>query len=161
MSRCTANTKLSRGHRCTRKCQEGTDFCFQHSPLNKLDDKTCSICLDDIKDPMKMGGCTHVFCKSCITESVMHRNMNCPYCRTNVGLDVISKAFELKIGKYAALKFELDVEVSVQPWKWIKRPWTKKMTKEFYTVYPEDTDIEQWKNGIRLNYYDETGCLIL
>jgi hypothetical protein len=169
MSRCTASTKHVEfvrgyrrtvdGHRCTRKCSEGTDFCFQHSPLNKLEDKTCSICLDEIKDPLKMDGCTHVFCKTCIVESVMHCNMKCPYCRANVGLDVISKAFEIKIGKHAAIQFRFEVDVSCQPWKWVKRPWTKHMTKQFYTANP-GVDIEQWKSTTLSKYYDENGRLI-
>jgi len=163
--RCTAITKYDRsrkldGHRCTRKCSEGTDFCLQHSPLNKLEDKTCPICLDDIKDPIKMGGCTHVFCKTCITESVMHNNMNCPYCRSNVGLDVISKAFEIKVGKHMALMFRLNVDVSCQPWKWVKRPWTKQMTKQFFAVITEDVDVEEWKSHVRSMYFDENGRLI-
>ena len=171
MSRCTASTqcvecvrgyrRIVKGPRCTRKCSEGTDFCFQHSPLNKLEDKTCSICLDEIKDPIKMGGCTHVFCKGCITESVMHSNMNCPYCRANVGMDVIAKAFEIKIGKHMALAFKLNVDVSVNPWKWVKHPWTKQMTKQFFAVNPEDVDVEEWKSRVRSTYYDENGTLIL
>jgi len=125
-----------------------------------LEDKTCPICLDDIKDPIKMGGCTHVFCKACITESVMHNNMNCPYCRSNVGLDVISKAFEIKVGKHMALMFRLNVDVSCQPWKWVKRPWTKQMTKQFFAVIPEDVDVEEWKSHVRSMYFDENGRLI-
>ena len=170
MSRCTASTQYVRnvrgysqvrdGHRCTRKCSEGTDFCFQHSPLNKLEDKTCSICLDEIKDPIKMGGCTHVFCKGCISESVIHSNMNCPYCRANVGMDVIAKAFEIKIGKHMALAFKLNVDVSVNPWKWVKRPWTKKMTKQWFDVNPEGVDVEEWKNHVRSTHFDENGRLI-
>ena len=146
MSRCTANTKYTKcvrghrrtldGHRCTRTCQDGTDFCFQHNPLNKLDDKTCSICLDDIKNPIKMDGCTHVFCKTCIADSVFHGNMTCPCCRTHMGVDVLAECFELKISKYVALKFRLDVDIAISPWRWdANRPWTQSMTRRYLAVY--------------------------
>jgi len=75
-------------------------------------------------------------------------------------MEVISKAFEIKIGKHASLMFEFEVDVSMQPWKWINRQWTRKMTKQFYTVNPEDMDVAQWKNEIRSRYYDENGRLI-
>ena len=107
-----------------------------------------------------MDGCTHAFCKTCIANSVMHGNVNCPYCRAHVGMQVISKAFEIRFGKHAALKFEFEVDVSMQPWKWLKHTWTKKMSKQFYTIYPEDTDIEQWKNTARSKYYDENGTCV-
>jgi hypothetical protein len=107
-----------------------------------------------------MSGCTHVFCKTCIVNSVMHGNMNCPYCRTNVGMEVISKAFEIRIGKNVSLMFEFEVDVSMQPWKWLKHTWTKKMSKQFYTIHSKDTDVEQWKSTIRSKYYDENGLII-
>ena len=150
--RCTAITqhaKRRNGHRCTRKCQEGTDFCHQHNPLNKLEDKTCPICLDDIKDPIKMGGCTHVFCKKCITESVMHENLTCPYCRAHVGENVVSKSIEVKFGKFAALKFSLDLEIRTFPWRWYsERPWTKGMTSRYLAVYPLHVQEKLFKNMI-------------
>lgn len=46
------------------------------------------------------------------------------------------------------------------PWKWCKYPWTKSMTKQFFEVYQEGVDVEQWKNDIKARFFDESGRLI-
>lgn len=45
------------------------------------DDKTatCVICLDDVKDSMKLD-CNHEFCKSCLTQSFTKHKKACPVC---------------------------------------------------------------------------------
>jgi hypothetical protein len=55
-----------------------------------------------------------------------------------MGVDVLSECFELKIGKHAANKFKLDVDIAMAPWRWDgSRPWTQTMTRRYLAVYPQ------------------------
>lgn len=49
--------------------------------VESSDDKTatCVICLDDVKDSMKLD-CNHEFCKSCLTQSFTKHKKACPVC---------------------------------------------------------------------------------
>lgn len=49
--------------------------------VESSDDKTatCIICLDDVKDGMKLD-CNHEFCKSCLTQSFTKHKKACPVC---------------------------------------------------------------------------------
>ncbi|KAG7488414.1 hypothetical protein MATL_G00034230 [Megalops atlanticus] len=51
-------------------------------------DQECSVCRDSIKDPMRLSPCGHMFCRSCLTESLKSRP-HCPLCRTPASDDVI------------------------------------------------------------------------
>ena len=162
--RCTALTKgyetdrvRRMGPRCKRNCADGTDFCKQHNPVNKLDDATCAICLDDIKNPLKLG-CAHVFCKECISETVLHRNTRCPCCRATFDCHIIHECLRVRIGQKEADKFKLEFDVAFQPWKWVKMPWTKAMEKQFFAVH-SDVNVELWKIAIHSVFYDENGFL--
>jgi len=138
--RCTSLTLSKNGKRfgtvCKRNCAEGTDFCYQHSPLNKLEDTVCAICLEDIKNPMKMTACRHIFCKKCITDSFLY-GIKCPCCRQQLDHDDIVKCIKVKLGNQIAKKYELDFEMSVYSYKW-KHNWTKTMQKRFLEVYPQE-----------------------
>jgi len=164
--RCTALTKgyetdrvRRAGPRCKRNCADGTDFCKQHNPVNKLDDATCAICLDEINNPIKLY-CAHVFCKDCLHKSVLHGNIRCPCCRGYIDNVEINNCIRIHMGKHAADKFQLEQDIALYPWKWCKYPWTKSMTKKFFKVYQEGVDVEQWKNDIKARFFDESGRLI-
>lgn len=49
--------------------------------VESIDDETatCVICLDDVKDSMKLD-CNHEFCKSCLTQSFSKHKKACPVC---------------------------------------------------------------------------------
>lgn len=49
--------------------------------VESIDDETatCVICLDDVKDSMKLD-CNHEFCKSCLTQSFSKHKKACPIC---------------------------------------------------------------------------------
>lgn len=49
----------------------------------------CAICLDDVKYPVELSECRHIFCCQCIYSTIMHepsrevqRQCGCPVCRT-------------------------------------------------------------------------------
>ena len=135
--RCTATTKSWLV--CKRNSCEGSDFCKQHNPLNTLDDITCAICLEDIKDPLKAGFCRHVFCKTCIANSVFNTNSMCPYCRTQLSVKTIGECIKTVMGLQARDKFLLNMEIGVYPWKWEDRSrWTKTMEKRFCRCFGVD-----------------------
>ena len=164
--RCTALTKgyendrvRRAGPRCKRTCADGTDFCKQHSPLNKMDDVTCAICLDEIQNPMKMAGCTHVYCKECIGKNIMHGHGLCPCCRTMISFNDLVTAISPLVDKTIIDTHKLEYDVTLYPWKWCKYEWTKAMRKQFFSVYSEDTDVEQWKLEVRTRFFDESGLL--
>lgn len=140
MPRCSADTKSSdprNPRRCRRNCAEGTDFCKQHNPLTKMDDITCAVCLDEIKNPMKMRGCSHVFCKGCIAESVLRAGPKCPCCRESVCSTNVKECIKVTMGSWRAEKFALDLEIAVCPYKWYgTRPWTQTMRKRYFAIYP-------------------------
>jgi hypothetical protein len=50
--------------------------------MNKilLDDKTCSICLEQFKNKVILN-CKHEYCKDCIIEWATYYKNNCPLCR--------------------------------------------------------------------------------
>lgn len=140
MSRCIAFTKSGKrgmGPRCKRNCADGSDFCKQHNPLTKMDDVTCAICLDDIKNPMKLN-CVHVFCKDCISETVLHRNVKCPCCRGTMNPDIIHECLRVKVGKKMADKFKLDYDMAARKEKWTLHQWTASMRRSFFAVYPPE-----------------------
>jgi hypothetical protein len=143
MSRCTAFTKSSMHRRelrrCKRNCADGTDFCKQHNPVSKLDDVTCAICLDDIKNPLKLSGCRHVFCKTCIADSMFHANFACPCCRAHVGAPAIKECIKFRFGKKVSAQFELNAEIETFPERWYgTRPWTNAMRRRYFAVYPPE-----------------------
>lgn len=134
--RCSQILNGGRGHTCKRNACDNSDFCKQHNPLNKLDDTMCAICLDDIKDPVNAGGCRHVFCKDCLTETVLKSSLQCPCCRERMTVPIISKCLRFKLGKKAADVFELESDIALFPEKWERR-WSRSMIKRYITVYPE------------------------
>ena len=129
MNRCSAKTKSNL--LCKRNCMDNTDFCRQHSPLNKLDDITCAICLEDIKNPMNIG-CSHVFCKECISKSILYNSPTCPCCRNKIWIDKIYISVKHLLGKKKADVYLLSVEMQVYT-KW-SRSWTKTMTNRYNSV---------------------------
>jgi hypothetical protein len=134
--RCSQFLNNGRGRRCKRNACDDSDFCKQHNPLNKMDDITCAICLDDIKDPLKTQGCRHIFCKMCLANSALRNNTKCPCCRSHLGMDTLSTCIEVVCGKQASEKFKLDIDMQLYEYKW-SRPWTKTMQKRVAFVYPE------------------------
>ncbi|KAJ8279873.1 hypothetical protein COCON_G00069390 [Conger conger] len=44
------------------------------------DSPACSVCQDDLQDPTRVAQCGHVFCRSCLTQSLRIRP-HCPLCR--------------------------------------------------------------------------------
>ena len=137
--RCSHNLNNGHGRKCKRNACDGTDFCKQHNPLNKLDDITCAICLEDIKDPLKTGGCRHVFCKTCLAKSAMSTKPLCPCCRGHLGMKTTSMCIEVTLGKQAAERFDLSFELEFNRRKWT-RPWTNVMRRRFAFAYPEHAD---------------------
>ena len=128
MTRCTSITTSDR--KCKRNCVTGTDFCKQHNPLNKLNDDTCSICLDTIRDPMKLN-CPHVFCKDCISNSIIKTSINCPCCRNQISMNGVEIAIKTICGDKAALKYKLQIDVNLFPTKWARPSckWTREMKR--------------------------------
>ena len=128
MNRCTSITTSNR--KCKRNCVTDTDFCKQHNPLNKLNDDTCSICLDTIKNPMKLS-CPHVFCKHCISNSILRTSINCPCCRNQVSMNDVETAIKIVCGDKAAKTYKLQVEVALFPSKWAlpSCTWTREMKR--------------------------------
>lgn len=62
---------------------------------DKLDD--CGICLDEMKyDNIAICMCSHIFCNSCITESIRAVSNKCPSCEMQLSND---KIFRLYSGK--------------------------------------------------------------
>lgn len=101
-----------------------------------MDDITCAICLEDIKDPLKTGGCRHVFCKGCLAKSVLNTNSLCPCCRGHLGMNTVSTCIGILCGKRAAVRFDLQMEMEFNRRKW-SRPWTKDMQRRFSFAFPE------------------------
>ena len=130
------NVRKRCGRKCKRNACDGSDFCKQHNPLNKMDDITCAICLEDIKDPIKTGGCRHVFCKGCLSKSVMSNNPMCPCCRGYIGMCTTTTCIEVVCGKQIAERFKLRIDMDLNQRKW-SRPWTKDMQRRFAIAYPE------------------------
>jgi hypothetical protein len=128
--KCTSSTRA--GRRCKRASVDGADFCTQHNPL---DDSTCAICLEDIKNPLKLKWCSHVFCKECISQSVLHANVKCPCCRETIDTGTLASCISFKCGKRVADKFFLNVHIAMWPERWY-RPWTSKMKRLYFSVYP-------------------------
>lgn len=128
MTRCTSIT--TSGLKCKRICSADSDFCKQHNPLNKLNDDTCAICLDTIQDPMKLS-CRHVFCKDCISNSILRTSINCPCCRNQVSLNNVETAIKIVCGDKAAKTYKLQVEVALFPKKWARPSytWTREMKR--------------------------------
>ncbi|KAL4489195.1 hypothetical protein ABPG72_006259 [Tetrahymena utriculariae] len=55
---------------------------------NRFDIRTCSICLNNIKNPV-MSACNHPFCAECIFnmwQTKQKKKLNCPYCRRDMNL---------------------------------------------------------------------------
>ena len=129
MNRCTSITTNNR--KCKRNCVTDTDFCKQHNPLNKLNDDTCSICLDTIKNPMKLN-CPHVFCKDCISKSIIWSpNKSCPCCREDLSMIHYETAIKTICGDKAAHMYKLQVELKYFPYKWSlpSNTWTRDMKR--------------------------------
>jgi len=129
------NDRKRRGRNCKRNACDGTDFCKQHNPLNRMDDITCAICLEDIKDPLKTGGCSHIFCKGCLANSVDQTNLLCPYCREQLEICTVSTCIEVTHGKQMADRFNLRMEMEFSR-QW-RKPWTDKMYRRFAFAFPE------------------------
>lgn len=54
--------------------------------ITEIKSKTCSICLDNIKDPVLLD-CTHIFCGSCLMQYLNNSNIiykRCPECRCEI-----------------------------------------------------------------------------
>ncbi|KAH7016458.1 uncharacterized protein B0I36DRAFT_355247 [Microdochium trichocladiopsis] len=59
-------------------------------------DSDCSICSDIIKNPIAIQSCDsrnegHVFCKSCIQESMRYIGVMCPFCRRVVSVGLLQE----------------------------------------------------------------------
>jgi hypothetical protein len=135
--RCTATTKSRLV--CKRASCNGSDFCKQHNPLNTLDDTTCAICLEDIKNPLRAGSCRHIFCKPCMAETVFNTNSKCPCCRGNLSIHTIGECVKTVLGPLARDRFLLNMEMGVVTWKWGDRSrWTRTMEKRFYRCFVSD-----------------------
>ncbi len=128
--------ELRDGHRCKRNCADDSDFCKQHNPLTGLDDTMCAICLDDIKNPMKVDTCRHVFCKDCISKSVLYTAPSCPCCRAGMDTSFVADCIKHNVGKYEADKFLLNIDIALRPYMWYgTRPWTADMRRRFFAVH--------------------------
>ena len=123
------------GLKCRLACKVG-DFCTKHNPLNKLDDTTCAICLENISNPVKLNACTHVFCKPCISKAIIDKR-NCPCCRAIVSHGDAIKLIKSVRGKVIADIYDLHVSAVEFPWKY-ERPldqWTRKMRQMAQSYY--------------------------
>ena len=133
MHRCSHINK--NGLKCKRNSSKETDFCTQHNPLKKIEDDTCSICLESINNPMTIG-CTHVFCKECISKSIIFgvaqsQIAKCPNCRAGISMDKTIDAVEICCGERSAKLFKLRLDMATFPWKWQKpsNTWTREMKR--------------------------------
>ena len=69
---------------------------------------SCSICLDDLKNPRRTQ-CNHIFCYKCVYNWINEKNyygeknLSCPLCRSNMG--VLSRV-NMKINKKVTKKKE-------------------------------------------------------
>ena len=62
-------------------------------------DYFCTICQNLIWCPVEIVGCTHIFCKFCITRWISEKNI-CPNCKTNITTEIrpskiLERLFEL------------------------------------------------------------------
>ncbi|KAL1022686.1 hypothetical protein UPYG_G00031020 [Umbra pygmaea] len=56
-----------------------------------LTENACPICLNTLTDPHQPAGCSHVCCRSCLTNSLVYLS-HCPVCRAKARLDDIVPA---------------------------------------------------------------------
>lgn len=85
-NQCCSLTK--RGKRCNNKKMNYSisGFCTYHETRNGVHYNTemeCSICIQPMKNPLKLRSCTHTFCTHCVSKWLYHHD-SCPYCRTKV-----------------------------------------------------------------------------
>jgi hypothetical protein len=156
ISSCCALTK--KGKRCKNRREHYTTsgFCLYHKNRNGIHYDTgndCSICLNKIKNPIKMFNCPHEFCTDCIYEW-MYFNNSCPCCRRIIDFSQINKAklyglvnkkiiivykytydssvltdyeYSLIISNYSdELRFEINKEYLISEWEFIKNNNTNK-----------------------------------
>ena len=63
--------------------KEGKDAIdwFWQKIKDMKDELTCSICLEQFKDPTFVVPCGHIFCKTCLNDSIMSKESPlCPFC---------------------------------------------------------------------------------
>lgn len=53
------------------------------SPGRKSQKELCAVCLENLKRPCAMSGCSHSFCYDCITEWCK-LNASCPLCKEQI-----------------------------------------------------------------------------
>ena len=97
--RCTSLTK--KGIRCKNHFIHGEMVCSIHL----IQDKICSICLDDIKQPIKLKLCSHIFCFHCINNWLC-TNPTCPCCRQTTSINETNNAIRYGVhwGKIVQFK---------------------------------------------------------
>jgi len=117
---CTSIT-LS-GRRCTRKCIENQNHCWQHHIQTEIPEIVeCAICIEEVSpfNQVTLDNCKHTFCKSCIYEwlcestTTGESNSTCPCCRTEVQLyeRVYANNFGVTVGLLSSVyvtNFNID-----------------------------------------------------
>lgn len=67
----------------------------------------CAICTSPIEDPVIGGGCTHHFCRPCLTQWIQHKP-NCPTCRAPVWCVLRDPEFATLAGVPVASSVDTD-----------------------------------------------------
>ena len=56
---------------------------FKSAVADLKEELTCPVCFNPFADPVLIDGCSHIFCKACLTQSTKHSGRNCPLCRAS------------------------------------------------------------------------------
>jgi SNF2 family DNA or RNA helicase len=100
------NVEINRLNNRLKSIQNSSQFCCQSSREKEIENKIhrltqqiteipekftecfmkyCSICLDDLKNPLMIPSCQHIFCSGCILQW-LNKKKECPLCRSEVML---------------------------------------------------------------------------
>ena len=97
----------------------------------------CSICLDTVKIPTKLG-CSHVFCLKCIVNWIgalsSLNNLKCPLCRTFVDI------LEFGVRKF----YDLEICYLVQTYQLVERNPNDSKIQLFYLLQEELDEVDMF-----------------
>ena len=93
-TQCCALTK--KGKRCKKRKEHYSISgfcCLHHHPNGKhyVTENDCPICINNIKNPLRLDKCGHEFCTDCI-NTWMYRKNSCPNCREPIEYYQVSRA---------------------------------------------------------------------
>lgn len=87
----TVNIRTARQHISGKKCSVNFIKNVMKQLKTRKRNSECPICLDDIKrDNMGITMCGHIFCYSCINQSILSNN-NCPICRESISKETVHR----------------------------------------------------------------------